>query len=65
MLCVYSYEAQWLISVCAAQLHSSILTLLSLMIQLCALAWYSMSYVPYARQMAAHFLGIDLSDGGV
>ncbi len=52
--------------VCAcAQLHSSILTLLSLMIQLCALAWYSMSYVPYARQMVAHFLGIDLSDGGV
>ncbi len=51
--------------VCGAQLHSSILTLLSLMIQLCALAWYSISYVPYARQIAAHFLGIDLSDGGV
>ena len=47
------------------QLHSSILTLLSLMIQLCALAWYSISYVPYARQLAAHFLGMDLSEGGV
>lgn len=35
----------------AIKIHSAILVLLMIGIQLIALVWYSLSYIPYARDM--------------
>jgi hypothetical protein len=37
--------------VSAIKVHSAILVLICIGIQLCALAWYSISYIPYAREL--------------
>lgn len=45
---------------CAIHLHSAILTLFAMIVQLAALAWYCLSYIPYARQLAARMFGVEL-----
>ncbi|KAJ8471452.1 hypothetical protein OPV22_025795 [Ensete ventricosum] len=39
--------------VCALGIHSKMLTLIAIIIEICALVWYSLSYVPFARQMVS------------
>ncbi|ERM99772.1 hypothetical protein AMTRI_Chr11g102120 [Amborella trichopoda] len=34
---------------CALYVHSKLLTLLAIIIEFCALFWYSLSYIPFAR----------------
>lgn len=40
----------------ALKLHSIILTLVFLIIQLCALLWYCLSYIPFAREMVSRMV---------
>lgn len=42
---------------CALYIHSKLLTLLAIIIEFCALIWYSLSYIPFARAAAKKFLG--------
>ncbi|KAK9293244.1 hypothetical protein L1049_021235 [Liquidambar formosana] len=37
----------------ALWIHSKILTILAIIIEICALIWYSLSYIPFARQMVS------------
>ncbi|URE21585.1 Got1/Sft2-like family [Musa troglodytarum] len=39
--------------VCALWIHSKMLTLIAIIIEICALVWYSLSYVPFARRMVS------------
>ncbi|CAD5188387.1 unnamed protein product [Musa acuminata subsp. malaccensis] len=44
--------------VCALWIHSKMLTLIAIIIEICALVWYSLSYVPFARRMVSElFIG--------
>ncbi|KAG0498137.1 hypothetical protein HPP92_002828 [Vanilla planifolia] len=38
------------------QIHNKVLTLLAIVIEICSLIWYSLSYVPFARRMASELL---------
>lgn len=40
----------------ALELHSIILTLIFLIVQLCALLWYCLSYIPFAREMVSRMV---------
>eukprot|EP00884_Botryococcus_braunii_P018939 jgi/Botrbrau1/5729/Bobra.0134s0005.1 len=46
----------------ALYMRSVILTLFFFAIQICALIWYSISYIPYAREMAWKVIGRCLGD---
>ncbi|XP_047967226.1 vesicle transport protein SFT2B isoform X1 [Salvia hispanica] len=39
--------------VCALLIHSKILTLIAVICEICALFWYSLSYIPFARRMVS------------
>lgn len=40
----------------ALWIQSTIITLMCIMLQMCALAWYCMSYIPFAREMMQRLL---------
>ncbi|KAG8381155.1 hypothetical protein BUALT_Bualt06G0093000 [Buddleja alternifolia] len=39
--------------VCALLIHSKILTVIAIICEICALIWYSLSYIPFARRMVS------------
>lgn len=39
--------------ICALWIHSKILTLLAIICEICALIWYSLSYIPFARRVVS------------
>lgn len=39
--------------ICGLLIHSKFLTLLAILIEICALFWYSLSYIPFARRMVS------------
>ncbi|MQM14699.1 hypothetical protein Taro_047636 [Colocasia esculenta] len=41
---------------CALVIRSKIFTLIAIIIEICALVWYSLSYVPFARRMVSELL---------
>ncbi|CAA7410149.1 unnamed protein product [Spirodela intermedia] len=40
----------------ALLIHSKILTLIAIISEICALTWYSLSYVPFARRMVSELI---------
>ncbi|XP_077226605.1 got1/Sft2-like vescicle transport protein family [Tasmannia lanceolata] len=42
--------------VCALLIHSKILTIIAIICEICALIWYSLSYIPFARNMVSELL---------
>lgn len=38
---------------CAILIHSKILTILAMICEICALIWYSLSYIPFARRVVS------------
>ncbi|XP_010925720.1 uncharacterized protein [Elaeis guineensis] len=42
--------------VCALWIHNKLLALLAIISETCALIWYSLSYVPFARRMVSELL---------
>lgn len=42
--------------VCAILIHSKILTLLAMICEICALIWYSLSYIPFARRLVSDMM---------
>ncbi|KAJ4836269.1 hypothetical protein Tsubulata_049465 [Turnera subulata] len=42
--------------ICALWIHSKILTLLAIICEICALFWYSLSYIPFARRMVSNLM---------
>ncbi|KAK4789350.1 hypothetical protein SAY86_020669 [Trapa natans] len=47
--------------VCALLIHSKILTIIAIICEICALIWYSLSYIPFARRMVSQLM-IQLCD---
>ncbi|KAL5727007.1 hypothetical protein ACHQM5_000243 [Ranunculus cassubicifolius] len=39
--------------ICALLIHSKLLTFLAIVVEICALSWYSLSYIPFARRMVS------------
>ncbi|XP_027103576.1 uncharacterized protein [Coffea arabica] len=39
--------------ICALLIHSKILTIIAIICEICALVWYSLSYIPFARRMVS------------
>lgn len=42
--------------ICALWIHSKILTILAIICEICALIWYSLSYIPFARRMVSELM---------
>ncbi|KAA8533608.1 hypothetical protein F0562_030958 [Nyssa sinensis] len=42
--------------ICALWIHSKVLTILAIIIEICALIWYSLSYIPFARRMVSELM---------
>ncbi|KAJ8649521.1 hypothetical protein MRB53_002544 [Persea americana] len=42
--------------VCALCFHNKVLTILAIISEICALIWYSLSYIPFARRMVSELL---------
>ncbi|XP_059667225.1 uncharacterized protein LOC132312751 [Cornus florida] len=42
--------------ICALLIHSKILTILAIICEICALLWYSLSYIPFARGMVSNLM---------
>ncbi|XP_057951622.1 uncharacterized protein LOC131146216 isoform X2 [Malania oleifera] len=42
--------------ICALLIHNKILTVLAIICEICALIWYSLSYIPFARQMVSELM---------
>ncbi|XP_062076100.1 uncharacterized protein LOC133780286 [Humulus lupulus] len=42
--------------ICALLIHSKILTILAIIIEILALVWYSISYIPFARRMVSELM---------
>lgn len=42
--------------ICALWIHNKILTILAIVGELCALIWYSLSYIPFARRMVSELM---------
>ncbi|KAJ0963047.1 hypothetical protein J5N97_028169 [Dioscorea zingiberensis] len=42
--------------VCALAIHNKVLTLIAIIVEICALIWYSLSYIPFARRMVSELL---------
>ncbi|KAH9603607.1 hypothetical protein KSS87_015983 [Heliosperma pusillum] len=40
--------------ICAILIHNKILTILAMICEICALIWYSLSYIPFARSMVSN-----------
>ncbi|XP_050387797.1 uncharacterized protein LOC126804072 [Argentina anserina] len=41
---------------CALLIHSKVLTLIAMICEICALIWYSLSYIPFARRMVSELM---------
>ncbi|CAI9767716.1 unnamed protein product [Fraxinus pennsylvanica] len=39
--------------ICALLVHSKILTIIAIICEICALVWYSLSYIPFARRVVS------------
>ncbi|KAI3757727.1 hypothetical protein L6452_05270 [Arctium lappa] len=39
--------------ICALWIHSKLLTILAILCEICALIWYSLSYIPFARTVVS------------
>ncbi|CAO2838647.1 unnamed protein product [Amaranthus hypochondriacus] len=39
--------------ICAILIHSKLLTILAMICEICALIWYSLSYIPFARRVVS------------
>uniref|UniRef100_A0A2P2NFT5 Vesicle transport protein n=1 Tax=Rhizophora mucronata TaxID=61149 RepID=A0A2P2NFT5_RHIMU len=42
--------------ICALWAHNKILTIVAIICEICALIWYSLSYIPFARQMVSNLM---------
>ncbi|XP_011012041.1 PREDICTED: vesicle transport protein SFT2B-like isoform X1 [Populus euphratica] len=42
--------------ICALLIHSKILTVFAIIFEICALIWYSLSYIPFARRMVSNLM---------
>ncbi|PRQ60419.1 putative vesicle transport protein, Got1/SFT2 [Rosa chinensis] len=42
--------------VCALLIQSKVLTLIAMICEICALIWYSLSYIPFARRMVSELM---------
>ncbi|XP_020540724.1 vesicle transport protein SFT2A isoform X2 [Jatropha curcas] len=42
--------------ICALWIHSKILTVIAIICEICALIWYSLSYIPFARSMVSNLM---------
>ncbi|KAB1205037.1 Vesicle transport protein SFT2B [Morella rubra] len=42
--------------ICALWIHSKILTIIAIISETCALLWYSLSYIPFARRMVSQLM---------
>ncbi|KAE8726996.1 vesicle transport protein SFT2B-like isoform X2 [Hibiscus syriacus] len=42
--------------ICALLIHSKILTLLAVICEICALVWYCLSYIPFARRIVSDLM---------
>ncbi|XP_004498485.1 uncharacterized protein [Cicer arietinum] len=42
--------------ICALLIHSKVLTLIAIIIEIGALIWYSLSYIPFARRMVSELM---------
>ncbi|XP_015878202.2 uncharacterized protein LOC107414579 [Ziziphus jujuba] len=42
--------------ICALWIHSKILTIVAIISEICALFWYSLSYIPFARRMVSELM---------
>ncbi|KAL6127563.1 hypothetical protein ACLB2K_070928 [Fragaria x ananassa] len=42
--------------ICALLIHSKVLTLIAMICEICALIWYSLSYIPFARRMVSELM---------
>ncbi|XP_058724637.1 uncharacterized protein LOC131596095 [Vicia villosa] len=42
--------------ICALLIHSKVLTLLAIIVEIGALIWYSLSYIPFARRMVSNLM---------
>ncbi|KAH0870353.1 hypothetical protein HID58_077375 [Brassica napus] len=42
--------------ICALLIHSKILTVIAILCETCALIWYSLSYIPFARRMVSEIM---------
>ncbi|XP_045808630.1 vesicle transport protein SFT2B isoform X1 [Trifolium pratense] len=42
--------------ICALLIHSKVLTLLAIIVEIGALIWYSLSYIPFARRMVSELM---------
>ncbi|KAJ0707165.1 putative vesicle transport protein, Got1/SFT2 [Helianthus annuus] len=39
--------------ICALWIHSKLLTMIAILCEICALIWYSLSYIPFARSIVS------------
>ncbi|KAI7743334.1 hypothetical protein M8C21_032519 [Ambrosia artemisiifolia] len=39
--------------ICALLIHSKLLTMIAILCEICALIWYSLSYIPFARSIVS------------
>lgn len=39
--------------ICALWIHSKVLTIIAIICEICALIWYSLSYIPFARRVVS------------
>ncbi|XP_038880533.1 vesicle transport protein SFT2B [Benincasa hispida] len=42
--------------ICALWIHNKILTVIAMISEICALIWYSLSYIPFARRMVSELM---------
>ncbi|CAB4271600.1 unnamed protein product [Prunus armeniaca] len=42
--------------ICALWIHSKILTIIAIICEVCALIWYSLSYIPFARRIVSNLM---------
>ncbi|KAG4912187.1 hypothetical protein JHK82_052770 [Glycine max] len=42
--------------ICALWIHSKVLTIIAIIIEIGALIWYSLSYIPFARRMVSELM---------
>ncbi|GAB2221917.1 hypothetical protein Drorol1_Dr00013112 [Drosera rotundifolia] len=42
--------------ICALLIHSKIFTILAIICEICALVWYSLSYIPFARRAVSNLM---------
>ncbi|CAN1751174.1 Vesicle transport protein SFT2B [Linum perenne] len=42
--------------ICALLIHNKVLTLIAIICEICALTWYSLSYIPFARTMVSSLM---------